>query len=87
MAQLCTACPVPPGGVDRWPTSQKVGCSLADSENCMWGGVCVHGGTKNGCIDHVFGYGFKKFVALEGCSLRNQQWIVRRGVVGSSLYE
>ena len=86
-SQLCTACPVPPGGVERWPTSQKEGCSGWDSDNCAWGGVCSRGDFYNGCIDHVFGYGIKKFIALEGCSRRNQQWIVRRGVVGSPLYE
>ena len=87
VAQLCTACPVPPGGVERWPTSQKEGCSGWHSDNCLWGGVCSRGDVYNGCLEYVFGYGIERFLALEGGSRRNQQWIVRRGVVGSTLFE
>ena len=125
VSQLCTACPVPPGGVKRWPTSQKAGCSGWHHTNCKWGGVCSRGNVYNGCggrtlargcnihvcapeppclicrlrvrgcwrggrdrcIEHVFGHGIKPYIALEGCSALNQQWIVRNGVVGSLLYE
>ena len=88
-AQLCSACPVPPSGAERWSTDQKKGCSsnVASATNCKWGGVCVHGAFQNYCIDNVFGVGIQRFIAFEGCSAINQQWLVRTGVVGSSLYE
>ena len=57
------------------------------AKNCLWGGVCSRGDVYNGCIEHVFGYGIEPFIALEGASPANQQWIVRRGVVGSTLFE
>ena len=76
-------------GADRWPTEQKEGCSSSvhAALNCKWGGVCVYDAVQNMCIENVLGYGIEKVIAVEGCSAHNQQWLVRRGVVGSSLHE
>ena len=86
-SKLCTACPGNPSSGETWPTTQFAGCSALDSETCPWGSVCVRGSAagRNGCIKRVFGYGIEPFIALEGCSAVNQQWIVRDGVVGSPL--
>ena len=83
--KLCTQCPASPPDDKGWPTAQFAGCSSMDEYTCPWGSVCVRGPDvqANVCIKHAFGYGIEPFIALEGCSAINQQWIIRSGVIRS----
>ena len=90
--KLCTACPGNPPDERGWSTKHHAGCSMLDEWTCPWGAVCNEGGhhkygVRNGCIKRPFGYGIEPFIAFEGCSALNQQWIVRGGVVGGATNE